>query len=148
MLHYRTCLSSGEQACTLGGAGFLGVFIGFLCPLCVPATAAFFSAIGLTFIPQAKVIYPLIGVFSLIFLYGLVKGVKKHGDLSPILFGVLGILTIPYGRYVLMSAMLTYTGSFCVLLASVWNMMLPAKTQESTPLDTATLRTMIEGATV
>src|SRR5687768_8349508 len=110
-----------ERACTVAGGSFLGVFIGFFCPLCVPSSAAILGTIGLAFLPQKQIIFSLIGLSSLVFLAGLSFGIKRHSDISPLLFGVLGLICIPLGRYVLGSAVLTYGGAFCVILSSLWN---------------------------
>lgn len=114
----------GERSCSVAGGGFLGVFIGFFCPLCVPASAALFSAIGLAVLPQKVVIFPLIAVFAVVLLVGLWLGLRRHSDLSPLLFGVVGVLAVPLGRYIIGSALMTYTGAFCVVAAAVWNVLL------------------------
>lgn len=123
-MHSLLRLCFNDKFCTLSSGSVLGLFIGFLCPLCVPASAAFFAAIGLTFIPHPTFIYPLIAVCSVVMFYGLLQGLKRHGDLSPFLFGMLGMFALPIGRYVIGSPVLTYTGAFCIITATIWNFLL------------------------
>ncbi len=112
---------SFHKSCTIPPGGLLGIGIGFLCPLCVPSSAAFLSSIGLTFFTNATTVYPLIAILSGIFFIGLVRGLKVHGDIAPLLFGTIGIFMLPFGRYLLHSALLTYTSAFCILAAGFWN---------------------------
>lgn len=116
-----------ERACTVCSGSFLGVFIGFFCPLCVPSSAAALAGIGLAFLPQKPIIFALIAVAALVFLIGLAYGIRRHGDITPMLFGAIGIIAIPLGRYILGSALLTYGGAFCVIAASILNIWLPTR---------------------
>lgn len=135
-----------EKACTLSGGGFVGLFIGFFCPLCVPASAAVLSAIGLTFLPQAQFIFPLIAIFSVVLLGGLITGLKRHGDISPLLFGSVGIFMVPVGRYILGSAMLTYVGAFCIIGATVWNVFLQVNASKHHYIDEEDFQKMVNNA--
>lgn len=128
----RRCLNlrGTEQACSRAGSGFTGVFIAFLCSICIPASAAFFSAIGMAFLPNKEVIYPLYVVFAVVLFVGLILGLKRHSDISPLLFGIVGIMAIPMGRYIIESPMLTYTGGLCVIAATEWNLLLQATPEQ------------------
>lgn len=137
-----------ERACTMCGGSFLGIFIGFFCPLCVPSSAAVFTGIGLAFLPQKPVIFSLIAFAAFIFLIGLVYGVKRHGDVSPILFGALGLISIPLGRYILGSAVLTYGGAFCVIAASIWNTMLPTRRETAEMMGSDALEKLLKTVVV
>lgn len=112
---------SFHRTCTIPSGGLLGVGIGFFCPLCVPASASFLTSIGLTFFTVKTTVFPLIALLSGLFFIGLVRGLKVHGDIAPLLFGTVGIFMLPFGRYVLNSALLTYTSAFCILAAGLWN---------------------------
>lgn len=108
---------------TFGGASGVGL-MGLFCPLCIPAIAAFLSAIGLGFFATKEVIWPLLGLFSLLFLYGLVWGYKQHKNVGPLLIGIFGMAAIPLGNYVVGSSVLTYAGVGAAIGATVWNMTL------------------------
>ncbi len=124
--------SVSGQACTVLGGGFLGVFIGFFCPLCVPGSVAFLSAIGLSFVAQAQLIFPLVALFAVVLLYGLGQGYRRHAHWTPVVFGILGVFAIPLGRYVLSSPYLTYFGAFSVIVSSVLNILLIRKNSKNT----------------
>jgi hypothetical protein len=132
-----------ERACTACSGGFLGVFIGFFCPLCVPSSAAVLTGIGLAFLPQRPVIFSLIAVAAVIFLLSLASGIRRHGDISPMLFGALGVISVPLGRYILGSAVLTYGGAFCVIAASLWNMWLPTRKENAQSMGSDSLEQLL-----
>lgn len=111
------------RTCTIGGAGGVGL-LGLLCPLCIPAVAAFLSSIGLGFIATKEVIWPLLGFFFLLFLYGLAKGYKQHNKAWPLVIGVLGLVAVSLGNYVIGSSVLTYGGVAAAVGAAFWNIIL------------------------
>lgn len=127
---YKEC-GTGERTCATAGGGLLGVFIGFFCPFCVPAVGAVFASIGLSIFTTTTGIYPLVGVFIVILLVGLALGVRRHQDLTPLLFAIIGAVALPLGRYVAMSAILAYTGAFCVIAAAAWNFLLESAPREA-----------------
>lgn len=131
---FRQC-STGERTCATAGGGLLGVFIGFFCPFCVPAMGAIFASIGLSIFTTTQGIYPLVAVFIVILLAGLVLGVRRHQDLTPLLFGIVGAVALPLGRYFVMSAIIAYTGAFCVIAAAAWNFILEAAPREGRVTD-------------
>lgn len=132
-----------ERACTMCSGSFLGIFIGFFCPLCVPSSAAALAGIGLAFLPQKPIIFALIAIAILIFLIGLAFGIRRHGDMSPMLFGAIGIIAIPLGRYILGSALLTYGGAFCVIASSIWNIWLPTRRETAQTIGADALQRLL-----
>jgi hypothetical protein len=111
------------RACTFGGSCGVGL-LGLLCPLCIPAIAAFLVSIGLGFVATKEVIWPLLGLLSLIFLYGLWYSYRCHRHMPPLILGLFGITAIPLGNYVIGTTVLTYTGVAAAIGAAFWNMVL------------------------
>ena len=121
------------KSCSLGGACGAGI-VGILCPLCLPAIAALLSSIGLGFVVSTTVIWPVLGFFVLLLLLGLVWGYKRHGNVWPLIIGILGIIAIPAGNYIVMARPLTYIGVAVVVASALWNLTLDKKTISASPM--------------
>lgn len=111
------------KSCSIGGACGTG-FVGLLCPLCIPAIAGFLSSLGLGFLATKAVIWPLLGLFSFLFILGLAWGYRQHRNAGPLLIGIAGTLAIPAGNYVVMARLLTYIGAAIAIAAAIWNIVL------------------------
>ena len=112
-----------SQNFSISGAGGTGL-IGLFCPLCVPAAATFLSSIGLGFLANAKVIFPLLGLFSLIFLYGLWKSFTRHKNMWPLIIGTVGIVSITLGNYLIGNRAIAIGGVVLAIGSAIWNIFL------------------------
>lgn len=119
-------LMDKSESCSAGGACGVGL-IGLLCPVCIPAIAAFLASIGLGFFATKEVVWTLLALFGVLFLLGLFLGFKRHKNPYPLLIGALAFLSIPIGRYVIGVLALTYIGVVVAIGATIWNMTLDKK---------------------
>lgn len=109
----KLCRISG--AC---GTGILGIF----CPVCVPAISAFVTSIGLSFAATTTFMYPMLGLMSTMFLFGLLWDYRHRKNIWLLLLGTVGILAIPLGRYVIGSLPLVYSGVVVVVGTGIWSL--------------------------
>lgn len=103
-----------------------------LCPLCIPAIGAFLSALGLGFLVQTSVLLPLLIGFLAINMGGLLWSyVKEHGNILPLVGGILTGAALYIGRYVYLGALinqiLMYGGIAGIIAVSFWNLRLRKK---------------------
>ena len=120
-----------SESCSVGGTCGVGL-IGLLCPICIPAVAAFLASIGLGFFATKEVVWSLLGLFGALFLLGLFLGFKRHKNPYPLLVGALAFAAIPIGRYVIGTLVLTYVGVVIAIGATIWNMVLDKKIRSVT----------------
>ena len=116
--------------------GFLSAFGSFgsaltvgLCPVCIPAIGTFLASIGLGFLVQESVLRPLLFIFLAAAISGLLWSyLKEHGNVWPLIGGILMGITLYVGRYVYFGAItnqiLMYGGITGIVAVSIWNLKL------------------------
>ncbi|MCA9387728.1 MAG: MerC domain-containing protein [Candidatus Andersenbacteria bacterium] len=72
------------------GSTILVTLLAVICPACIPAYAAFFSAIGIGFLNDISVMRPLMAVLLLVAVVALAWDIKVHKSWIPLVFGVIG----------------------------------------------------------
>ncbi len=122
--------STGRKTGVLSAFGSLGsaLTVG-LCPVCIPAIGAFLSSIGLGFLISESVLLPLLLLFLIITIGGLLWSyLKEHRNIWPLITGVAMGLALYLGRYVYFGAginqVLMYGGIAGMILVSLWNLRL------------------------
>lgn len=110
------------KSCTVGGACSVGL-LGLFCPVCVPAIGAFVSSIGLGFAATTAFMYPMLGLVSAMFLLGLSWNYWRTRNIWPLIIGIVGVIAIPLGRYVIVSTPLIYGGVAAVLGSGGWSIL-------------------------
>lgn len=117
-------------------SGFVSTFGSFgsaltvgLCPICIPAIAAFLSSVGLGFLVSEAVLLPVMLVFLALALGGLFWSyLKEHRNIGPFVLGILMGLSLYLGRYVyfgsLINPVLMYGGIAGIIAVSLWNLKL------------------------
>ena len=114
-----------RQIVKIGVAGSLfGSFFAGLCCLGVPALVAIFSALGLGFLINNAVLQPMLIVFLLISVFGLLLGMRVHGSPWALIIGVLGAITTYVFRYVFSNSLLAWLGIAGLVIASLLNVLL------------------------
>ncbi|MCB0414300.1 MAG: MerC domain-containing protein [Bdellovibrionales bacterium] len=103
-----------------------------LCPICIPAIGAFLSSIGLGFLVTESVLLPVLIVFLVITIGGLVWSyLKEHGNIKPLILGIGMGIALYVGRYVyiggLINSILMYGGIAGIIATSFWNLRLRKK---------------------
>ncbi|PIR24920.1 MAG: hypothetical protein COV43_07750 [Deltaproteobacteria bacterium CG11_big_fil_rev_8_21_14_0_20_42_23] len=107
------------------GAAFT---VGF-CPLCIPAVATLFSALGLGFLLHVAVLQSILVFFIFLTLLGLYWSYRKeHHRFLPFLAGLIMSAALYVGRYVFLEAtlnqVLLYGGIVGMISVGIWNMLL------------------------
>lgn len=69
--------------------GVGGSLFAALCCLGFPALLAILSAVGLGFLVKDKILIPLLAIFLLVTLGGLILGVKHHGKWPALILGAV-----------------------------------------------------------
>lgn len=114
----------------LSAIGSLGsaITVG-LCPICIPAFGAFLSAIGLGFLVNESILYPVLLIFLSTTIGGLFWSYRKeHGNIFPLILGILSGTAIYIGRYIYLGALinqvLMYGGIVGIIGVSLLNLKL------------------------
>lgn len=94
------------------------------CPVCLSAYAGILSAVGLGFLPNERVLAPLILLFLAIGIMSVAWSTRSHRHPGPLLATVFGSATVVMGRVAGHVHMLLYTGVVLLIGASLWNLWL------------------------
>lgn len=122
--------TKGVLVSAIGSFG--SAFIVGLCPICIPAIGAFLSAIGLGFLVQESVLLPVLIGFLVLTVGGLLWSyLREHGNILPLVGGILMGVALSVGRYVYVDAVinqvLMYGGIVGIIAVSFWNLRLRKK---------------------
>src|SRR6266851_8228640 len=108
--------------------GFLtipGVVVSLLpslaCPLCWPAYAALVSSLGLGFLVSSTYLLPLTGALLAVAVVGLGLQNKSKGY-GPFVIGLVAVVTILPGKFLMGSNLMTYGGVALLVIASAWSL--------------------------
>src|SRR5262245_37534660 len=101
-----------------------GSFFAGLCCLGFPALLSILSAFGLGFLINDAVVQPMLILFLLMSVFGLVLGMRHHGSPWALIIGVLGAVTAYVFRYVLSNNLLAWLGIAGLVIASLLNVFL------------------------
>src|SRR6516162_3825252 len=98
-----------RQVDKIGVAGSLfGSLFAGLCCLGPPALISILSAIGLSFLINNAILQPMLIVFLLMSVFGLVLGMRHHGNPWALIIGVLGAVRTYEFRYVFSNSLLAW----------------------------------------
>ncbi len=113
-MRWRPSFTLPEAITTTAGGLLIGIFVILGSPL--------FAQPSLT--ANAAVMMPAVCAAGFSLLVGLLLGMRRHRDIAPFLFGVLGLACVVIGQYVLVSLLLVVLGGVSVLLAAGWTLLL------------------------
>lgn len=91
------------------------------------------SAIGLGFLINDDILRPLLIVFSLIAILGLVLGLRHHGNPWALIVGILSAVTTYVFIYVSFNEVLAWLGIGGLVIASLLNVFLRQQQLKGTP---------------
>ena len=106
------------------GGSLFGSFFAGLCCLGAPALMSILSAFGLTFLINNAILQPILIVFLLLAVFGIILGVRHHGNPWPLIIGCLGAVTVYLFRYVFSNSLLAWLGIAGLVIASLLNVFL------------------------
>lgn len=116
---------------TIGTMGS-GLIVG-LCPACIPAVGALLSSLGVGFLVQDSFLRPLLFIFLILAMAGLLYSyLKEHHNIWPLVFGATSGVALYLGRYVyfggFINPALMYGGVVAIISVGFWNLYLRRKT--------------------
>ena len=106
------------------------LFAVLLCCLGFPALVAILSAIGLGFLINDDILWPLMIVFLLLAILGLVLGMRHHGSPWALIVGILSALTLYVFIYVSFNQVIAGLGIAGLVIASLLKCVSAAATAE------------------
>jgi hypothetical protein len=120
-----------------GGAGAIAAMCAALCCAGAPIIVSVLAATGLSFLRSDAILLPIIGVALVIALWGFWRSRRVHESSVPLLLGLLGSITLVAGVVFLhgfVAKVCIGAGSVLLLVATVWNAMLPQACDVPVPL--------------
>ncbi len=112
----------------------------FSCPVCVAAYAGLLSSLGLGFLLTDRVQRPLILAFLIVSVAGVGWAARQHKKVGPFALVLLGSAGIVVGRLVWGVAPALYVGVVCLVVGTVWNLILKRPLRKLVPLVVADTR--------
>jgi mercuric ion transport protein len=104
--------------------GVGGWLFAALCCLGFPALVAVLSAIGLSFLINDDILRPLMIVFLLVAIFGLILGMRHHGSPWALIVGILSAMTLYVFIYVSFNEVIAGLGIAGLVIASLLNVVL------------------------
>ncbi|MCI0694836.1 MerC domain-containing protein [candidate division KSB1 bacterium] len=94
------------------------------CPFCIAAYAGMFSAIGLGFLVNERVLAPLIGIFLFVGVASVAWSTRSHRRPEPLIATIAGSAAVVAGRLIWNEPAVLYVGIVFLIGASLWNLWL------------------------
>ncbi|MFQ5494550.1 MAG: MerC domain-containing protein [Phycisphaerae bacterium] len=121
-------------------AAVLPLLPSFSCPVCVAAYAGLLSSLGLGFLLTDRVQRPLILAFLVVSIAGVGWAARQHKRVGPFLLVLLGSVAIVAGRLIWNLTPALYAGVVCLVVGSVWNLILKRPRRKLVALSVAKTR--------
>lgn len=104
--------------------GVAGSMVAALCCLGTPAVLSLIAAVGLGFLINDAILVPLLAVFLVATLWGLVLGWRRHGRIPALALGSVASVLLFVSVLFLGSRLLAYLSITALVAARVMNVML------------------------
>jgi mercuric ion transport protein len=91
------------------------------CPMCWPAYSALLATLGLGFLISARYLFALTMVVLMLSVGALAFGARQRRGYCPAILGSGGAAFVLFGKFLLESVPLMYSGIVLLLVASIWN---------------------------
>lgn len=92
-----------------------------ICPFCWPLYTGILGAIGLNFINYTDYLFPLLTLFLVLTVSGLVVGAKSTGEYSPAYLGSLSSVLIIADKFIFETNFFIYGGLAGLIIAVIWH---------------------------
>jgi mercuric ion transport protein len=122
----------------MDGAGTLGAVFAALCCMGVPAIVGVLGALGLTWLRQDALLWPLMFLSLAVALWGLARDRRQHDATGPLVLGAIGAVALVAGVVFVHGTparLLIYGGAIALVVGSGWNVVVrrvPARRVVST----------------
>lgn len=107
-------------------AGALGAVLAALCCMGTPVIVGALGAVGLSWLRQDAILWPLMFLSLGIALWGLTRDRDRHGASGPLVLGTLGAASLVAGVVFIhgpTARLFIYGGALALMLATGWNIM-------------------------
>ncbi len=91
-----------------------------ICPFCWPIYTGILGTIGINFINYTPYLFPLLTIFLILTVLGLVLGARSNKQYGPVYLGGLSSLFILIGKFLYETDMLIYIGLTGLILSVIW----------------------------
>ncbi|MEQ8427532.1 MAG: hypothetical protein RLT87_00285 [Gammaproteobacteria bacterium] len=91
-----------------------------VCPFCWPLYTGMLGAIGVNFINYTPYLFPLLTLFLILTIAGLVIGAKGNKQYKPVYLGVLSSIFILLGKTLFETNVLIYSGIVGLIVSVIW----------------------------
>jgi mercuric ion transport protein len=91
-----------------------------ICPFCWPLYTGLLGSIGINFINYTPYLFPLLTLFLILTMSGLMLGAKSNKQYDPIFLGGLSSLLVLIGKFLYESEMCLYFGLIGLVASVIW----------------------------
>ena len=95
------------------------VALAVFCPVCIPAIGAFLGSLGLSVLASSAVVHPLLVVFLGLALLRFALGYRRHRNPWPLTVGVVGVVGLYAGKWLVFSMPILYAGAALLIASSL-----------------------------
>jgi mercuric ion transport protein len=108
-------------------AGAFGAIFAALCCAGTAIVVSVVTALGIGFLRQDAILWPLMLLSLLVAVWGFWQGLQFHRNFGPLLFGSIGAVSLALGVIVVHgfpAMQMIYGGALILIAATVWNVFL------------------------
>lgn len=106
------------------GAGALGAVLAALCCMGAPIIVGVLGAVGLSWLRQDAILWPVMFVSLAVALWGLARDRRRHGVAGPVVLAAVGAVALVAGVVFVHgppARQLIYAGAVALIVATGWN---------------------------
>ena len=91
-----------------------------VCPFCWPLYTGMLGAIGINFINYTPYIFPLLTLFLILTIAGLIMGARVNKQYKPVYLGIISSVFILLGKVLFETNILIYSGIIGLVVSVIW----------------------------
>ena len=90
------------------------------CPICWPLYTGLLGSVGINFINYTPYLFPLLTIFLMLVVSGLILGARHNKKYEPVFLGGLSSLLLLIGKFLFEIELFVYMGITGILLSVIW----------------------------
>ena len=99
---------------------FLALLPKVVCPLCWPLYTGVLGTAGINFINYTPYLIPLLTLFLILTIAGLIIGARVNKQYKPVYLGIISSIFILLGKSLFDTNVLIYSGIFGLMISVIW----------------------------
>ena len=99
---------------------FLALLPKVVCPLCWPLYTGVLGTVGLNFINYTPYLMPLLTLFLILTITGLIMSARVNKQYKPVYLGIISSIFILLGKSWFDTNVLIYSGIFGLMISVIW----------------------------